>query len=296
MKLKELISQANSVAVALIKRGITKNDRIFIFSTNNIPYAVLLFASYFLGVTLVPLSPNLGVYELKQDIERMESIVIFTSVEKAKYFDEIFKNFDCGKSGKLKIKSVFVFDGIHENFIPFENLLEEGKKQILHRIPYFDIDPKNDIFLLLRSSGTSGLPKIIILTHYNFIASLIEFWKTKQFKKVIIPIFFTFGEIAGSLFMPRWLCLGSIVIILEKFDEELYFQSVEKYRINVLPIFPSFGHKLIKGELADKYDLSSVKMMNTGAVAFPANVAEAIVKKYKVIFRERMSYLKLHSD
>ncbi len=86
---KEIISQANSIAVALINRGITKSDRFCIFSSNTISYSVLLFASYFLGVTLVPISPTLAAYELKQDMEKMESIVIFTSIENAKHFDEI---------------------------------------------------------------------------------------------------------------------------------------------------------------------------------------------------------------
>jgi len=75
--------------VALINRGITKTDTFCIFSTNTIQYCVLLYASYFLGVTLVPISPTLAAYELKQDMEKMESIVIFTSIENSKHFDEI---------------------------------------------------------------------------------------------------------------------------------------------------------------------------------------------------------------
>jgi acyl-coenzyme A synthetase/AMP-(fatty) acid ligase len=109
---------------------------------------------------------------------------------------------------------------------------------------------------------------------------------------VIIPIFFSLASIVGSLFLPRWLCTGATVVLLEKFDEEIYFQSFEKYKINVLPVFPTFGHKLIKGELANKLNLSSVKMMNSGAAAFPANVSEAILKKYNLIFHECMCFSK----
>jgi acyl-CoA synthetase (AMP-forming)/AMP-acid ligase II len=113
--------------VALIKRGITKSDRIYIFSPNTIPYSVLTFASYFLGVTLVLFSPSIAAYELKKYIDNLESVVIFTSVENAKYFDEIIDDHNSGKRDNLKIKSVFVLDANFGNYIPFEKLLEEGK-------------------------------------------------------------------------------------------------------------------------------------------------------------------------
>ncbi len=289
--LKQLISQANSIAVALIKRGITKSDRFCILSANTIPYCVLLFASYLLGVTLVPLSPTFGTYELKKEIEKMESIVIFTSVEKAKYFDETIENFNSRKIENLKIKSVFILDGSYGNYIPFERLLEEGKNQILDKIPYFNVDPKNDYFLLVWSSGTTGLPKTTIISHYSFVASLTDLWSTKQFDPLIVSLIFPLGHMGGSLFFPLWFCYGATVIIFEKYDEQLLLQSVQKYRINLMMIFPAMGHKLIKGELADKYDLSSVKMMITGGAAFPRNVSEDIVKKYNVLFRECMSKL-----
>ncbi len=128
----------------------------------------------------MPFSPSIAAYELKKYIENLESVVIFTSVENAKYIDEIIDDHNSGKMDNLKIKSVFVFDGDFGNYITFERLLEEGKDQILDRIPHFDVDPKSDIFLLLHSSGTTGLPKVIIITHYNFVSALTPYWTLKQ--------------------------------------------------------------------------------------------------------------------
>ncbi len=220
--IKGLISQANSVVVALIKRGITKSDKICIFSPNTIPYSVLIFTSYFLGVTLVPFSPSIAAYELKKYIENLESVVIFTSVEKVKYFDEIIDDHNSGKRDNLKIKSVFVFDANFGNYIPFERLLEEGKDQILDRIPHFDVDPKSDIFLLLRSSGTTGLPKVTIITHYYFVSALTPYWTLKQLNDLRVLMVFPSGQIASSRFLYFWTSSGATVVLLEKFDEDLY--------------------------------------------------------------------------
>jgi acyl-coenzyme A synthetase/AMP-(fatty) acid ligase len=98
------------------------------------------------------------------------------------------------------------------------------------------------------------------------------------------------GHIGIQVSLPSNIGSGATLIIYEKFDEELLLQSIEKYGVNALPLFPAIGLKLIKGELADKYDMSSVKVIITGGAAFPGNVAKEIVKKYDVIFREDMEF------
>ncbi len=288
LTVKELITQANNVAVALINRGITKSDKICIFSSIDINYTLISFATYFLGIAFVPFSPSFVAYELKKDIENLESVVIFTSVENAKYFDEIIENFNSEKSEKLKIKSIFVIDGNYSNYIPFAKLLEEGKNQILDRIPHFAVDPKKDIFQLLRSSGTTGLPKIAVISQYSFVASFTEYFTTKQLTHLRPLMSYDSGHVPSSLYLLLWISYGATVVLLGKFDEELYFQSVEKYKINLLPTYAALSHKLIEGEFAQKYDLSSVQMIITGGAPFDAKVSKAIVDKYNVIFRERM--------
>jgi len=283
------MTRANAIAVALINRGVEKSDKFCCLSANTIQYASLLLASYLLGITLVPLSPTIASYELKKELENLgskDSLVIFTSIEFAEHFDEIFKSFNNNYTENFKIRSVFIFDGNYDNYIPFEQLLIEGKNMALDRIPHFDVDPKNDTFIIFRSSGTSGLPKSTIISHYAFVASLLSFCRSIQLYGLRATLIYPFGHIGGSMYLPILLYSGATAIVYGRYDEELILQSIEKYRINYLTIFSAFGRKLIEGELADKYDLSSVKIMTTGGAAFPGNVAKTIIEKYNVIFEE----------
>ncbi len=93
------------------------------------------------------------------------------------------------------------------------------------------------------------------------------------------------GRIASSRFLLFWISSGATVVFLEKFDEDLYFYSIEKYSMNLLTLPTLLGQKLVSEDFADKYDFSSLKMIITGGTAFGENISKAIVKKYNVIFR-----------
>jgi long-subunit acyl-CoA synthetase (AMP-forming) len=62
LTVKQLITKAHSIAVSLLERGIKKSDIILCFSANNLEYAVLQFALYFLGNTFTPAKPTNGVF------------------------------------------------------------------------------------------------------------------------------------------------------------------------------------------------------------------------------------------
>jgi acyl-CoA synthetase (AMP-forming)/AMP-acid ligase II len=287
LTVKELITQAHSIAVSLIKRGITKSDIILCFSANNLEYAVLLFAIYFLGNTFTPVNPTNGVFELKNQIKDSGSTFILTSLSNAHIVNKILN--DHNNSGlREQIKLVVVFDGTHNHFLPFSQLLSEGKNEKLQRIPYFDVNPKTDLFAIVYSSGTTGLPKGAMITHYNIVAALGGFSTWDVFRGTFLKIagIYPFGHMSGTLTLPGWVSEGHTLVIYESFDEEVILQSVEKYKINSLTLFPAFGHRLLDGDLKDKYDLSSLKLMTTGGSKFPENLAKGLIKKYNVKFSE----------
>jgi long-chain acyl-CoA synthetase len=97
---------------------------------------------------------------------------------------------------------------------------------------------------------------------------------------------YPFGHMSGTITLLAWVSEGHTLVIYESLDEEVILQSVEKYKINLLVLFPAFGHRLLDGDLKDKYDLSSLKFVTTGGSKFPENLAKGLIKKYNIKFSE----------
>src|SRR2546422_626795 len=93
----------------------------------------------------------------------------------------------------------------------------------------------------------------------------------------IVGLNYPYGHTSGNLFMPYYVTIGAQVILYGVYDEELLLGSIERYRITQLPTFPAFVRKLIGGEQADRYDVSSVHYILVGGSALPGNVAKELM-------------------
>ena len=275
--------------MALLKRGVTKDDVITFYGSNTIEHTILRFVALLLGITFMPLSPTFEKYEVEQEYKSAQATLIFTSAQDLNKFIDIIE--DSYNNNANNVKLVVVFDGKSDRFVTFEMLLKEGREQALERIPYFEIDPEKDMLFLIHTSGSTGRPKCAMIPHRLFLLSgeeMLEFSGSNP--KSVVGMIFPFGHISGTTMIPMQIIAGATVVLFGDFDEELLMKSVEKYRINFLPLFPNIGRRFIEGDLADKYDLSSLKTMSTGGAAFPGNIAKAIVDKYGVGFREGIIY------
>ncbi|CAG2121860.1 unnamed protein product [Medioppia subpectinata] len=163
LTVKELITKSNALAMALVAKGVQKSDTIMTFAANSIEHMITLFAGAFLGTTLYPISPNANLYEMESLLETLGSMAIFTSAAKADIIDQVL-----AKNKKIKTKTVVVFDGVYNEFTTFADMLSKGNNQMLPKIPYFDVDPNKDIFIMLLSSGTTGAPKSLMTSHVAF--------------------------------------------------------------------------------------------------------------------------------
>lgn len=127
------------------------------------------------------------------------------------------------------------------------------------------VDIKDQVALIVCSSGTTGLPKGVLITHEN-IMSVVQ-----SYRDLFILLKMLHGQLITLNIAPWFHALGFISMILvacsrdarfvflPKFEEKLFLSSIEKYKVTAITVVPPIMVFLAKSPLFDKYDLSSVK-------------------------------------
>lgn len=143
---------------------------------------------------------------------------------------------------------------------------------------------------LFQSSGTSGLPKAMMISHRNGahsgIQGMVTATQNARFAGVepltpqrvlgVIPMYHSYGMI---LWILRVNLLQVTNVLLPKWDVELALKSIEKYKLSFLPLVPPLVRQLAQSPLTEKYDLSSVITAASGAAYLPPDVAYQLAKK-----------------
>ncbi|KAL3460863.1 hypothetical protein BJX64DRAFT_300412 [Aspergillus heterothallicus] len=143
------------------------------------------------------------------------------------------------------------------------------------------------------SSGTSGPAKGVITTHRN-ITSNLQQWRAQlldsgspaqQIDRTAAIAFLPFSHIYGlNLYMCQCLMWGTPVVILPRFDLDMYLAAVQKYRPQELALVPPIALMLVKDDRIRKYDLRSVKRILSAAAPLTIELAAALEARFRDVF------------
>jgi acyl-CoA synthetase (AMP-forming)/AMP-acid ligase II len=147
--------------------------------------------------------------------------------------------------------------------------------------PAVAIDPAVDLALLPYSSGTSGLPKGVMLTHRACVANVLQQGAAITVHSgdrslAVAPFFHAtgFGVVANG-----GLHAGATVVTMPRFDVEGFLGLIEEYRITGMVVVPPIVLALAKHPSVDRYDLSSLRWIGCGAAPLGAELQEACARR-----------------
>jgi acyl-CoA synthetase (AMP-forming)/AMP-acid ligase II len=147
--------------------------------------------------------------------------------------------------------------------------------------PQVDIDPVEDVAALPYSSGTTGVPKGVMLTHRSIATNLSQLAPCMPMGPgdrilAVLPFFHIYG-LTALMIAP--LRQGATVVVLPRFDLDTFLGAIEKHRITGLYVAPPIVLALAKHPAVDGYDLSSLKYVISAAAPLDAELAAACSRR-----------------
>ncbi|CAH1786802.1 unnamed protein product [Owenia fusiformis] len=285
----ELKGYVRRIASGLARQGVRRGDVVAIYSGNCIEYVALFHAISSLGAITTTISPAFTTDELTYQLEDSGAKYILVQ----SYFLQRLKKVE---KSKIIIKKVFVIGESDEHTTVGELMQDDG----LALPPHVPIDPEKDVVAILYSSGTTGLPKGCMLTHYN-VTSLMFCYKLNNDNVAaeleargeelpfvnpldeatlgILPFYHSYAMI---VLMCLTLAIGIKLVVLPKFKPVSFLEAIEKYKITYLPLVPPLMVFLAKSPLVSRYDLSSVRQIGSGAAPLSKDIEMAVKERLGV--------------
>ena len=271
IKYSELADRISRVAASLWKRDFKKGEVFGILSPNLPEYAIAFHAVASLGginSTINPLYTEAEIAHQLQDAGARFLVTVPQFLEKAK-----------AAARAANIEELFLFDEPGDELdgaTPFSSLLESDGNY-----PEVAINPREDLVALPYSSGTTGLAKGVMLTHYNLVANMrqmegLDYFSENDTLICVLPLFHIYGLV---VVLNMGLSQGSTIVTVPRFELEPFLQLVQDHGVTLAHLVPPIVLLLSKSPVVDNYDLSKLQTIFSGAAPLDEHLTRACMRR-----------------
>jgi acyl-CoA synthetase (AMP-forming)/AMP-acid ligase II len=262
------------VAAGLSERGFKKGDVLGILSPNIPEYGIAFHAVAILGGINTTINPLYTADEVGHQLHDSGAKLLVTIPQFADKAREAAR--------EANIEELFVF-GEAEGATPFASLLESTGEP-----PHVEINPREDLVALPYSSGTTGLPKGVMLTHHNLVSNLCQMDGLNYFARddtliAVLPLFHIYGLV---VILNMGLRMGATIVTMPRFDLDQFLQIVQNYHVTLAHLVPPIVLGLTKCPEVDDYDLSKLKTIFSGAAPLGEKISSACRERLNCSIRQ----------
>ena len=272
----ETIQKAKNICTYLNKVGIKPGDKVGICMQNCTEWVVIYVALSAYGVTVVPFNSWWKKEELSYGVEHSEVKLIFSDTKRYETLKDL--NIEIIVNEPIDNKQTFneIVSGTSTEW-PEANATEE------------------DISVLLYTSGSTGLPKGVMLTHLAIINSLFSFYTLGELRKIVhnetlldvenasvlinVPLFHVTGLV--TQFLLSMLAKRKL-IIMYKWEAKYALDLIKEHKVTNLSGVPTQSWDLLNHPDIDNYDLSSLIDIGAGGAARPEDQVFNLHDKFNI--------------
>ncbi len=260
LSFKELYTRTRQLAGGLQANGITPGSVVALIAPNSPDYVVVFHATALCGCTLTTVNPAYGPDEIRQQlIDSGTTLVIADNA-----------NLETAKNAMLGSKaSELISMESDADYRCIDDLLGNEIDQVA-------VDTHTFPVVMPYSSGTTGLPKGVMLSHNNLVSNLAQINAATQYTSgevslAVLPFFHIYGM---QVLMGSLLAEGVTIVTLPRFDMEQVLSLIQQYKVTQFFAVPPIILGLAKTPLLDKYDVSSLRKIFCGAAPLGAELGE----------------------
>jgi acyl-CoA synthetase (AMP-forming)/AMP-acid ligase II len=271
---RQFITRVNKARAYLQEKGLKKGDSINLVLPNSADFLVLYFAALSSGIIVCPINYNLVPREISYIINDSKSKLLFTDEEYVNKVEEIKKEIP-------SISEIIIFskEAADKKYFNLYDSLDSIPSRIVDE-DNIDLDDKS---VIIYTSGTSGNPKGVTLTHANLLAdaqAIAEWFAFDRETRTlcILPLFHNNGQIVTFL-APLWAG-GSTIMIKGNVSLIAFWDLVDKYKANWTSVIPTILSVLLSFKRKRKD--TRMKGIICGGALLPQSVQNQFEETYNV--------------
>ncbi|KAK2976617.1 hypothetical protein RJ640_021419, partial [Escallonia rubra] len=262
---------AKKVASGLHKLGVQQHETIMLLLPNSSEFVFAFLGASFLGAISTMANPFFTPAEVIKQAKASNAKIIITQachVEKVR---------DFALANDVRVMCI---DSPPEGCLHFSELTQADERDM----PDAEISP-DDVVALPYSSGTTGLPKGVMLTHKGLVTSVAQqvdgenpnlYMHSEDVLMCVLPLFHIYS--LNSILLCG-LRVGGAILIMQKFEIVSFLELIQKYKVTVGPFVPPIVLAIAKSPIVDKYDLSSIRTVQSGAAPLGKELEDALRAK-----------------
>ncbi|MFI8975024.1 AMP-binding protein [Nocardia asteroides] len=268
----ELVAGIEEFAAGLAVRGIGAGDVVGLLCPNIPAFVVAFHGILRAGATVTPVNVLFTPAEIAKQVNAAGASALVTVVA---YLPQAREAADL--TG-IDIDRLMVADGT-AGYPSTSDLSADAADA--DSAPRTTFDPATHLAVLPFSSGTTGNPKGVMLTHRNLVANVCQIEPLRWLHSGdvvlgILPFFHIYGM---TVLLNAALKARAHVVTMPRFELSAFLANIEKFRVTHLFIAPPVAVALAKDPRVDDYDLSSVRMIVSGAAPLDRELGEAVARR-----------------